>query len=55
MPEMRIDVLRDLNAELLIALKDVLRIAKAASIGIHGNAPRIARAEAAIINAERIK
>lgn len=40
------------NQELLAALKDVLRIAKAASIGVSGNAPRIARAEAAIARAE---
>ena len=40
--------LHEVNGELLDALRDVLRIAKAASIGIAGNAPRIARAEAAI-------
>lgn len=34
--------------ELLATLKDVLRIAKAASIGVTGNAARIQRAEAAI-------
>jgi hypothetical protein len=34
--------------ELLDALKDVLRIARAASIGITGNQPRIERAQAAI-------
>ncbi|MDE1907619.1 MAG: hypothetical protein KGH75_14330, partial [Rhodospirillales bacterium] len=37
--------------ELLDALRDVLRIAKAASIGVTGNAPRIARAKAAISKA----
>lgn len=39
--------------ELLEALADVLRIAKAASIGVTGNGPRIARAEAAIAQARR--
>ena len=38
--------------ELVAALRDILRIAKAASIGVSGNAPRIARAEAAIAKAE---
>jgi hypothetical protein len=38
--------------ELLAALKDVLRIARAASIGVTGNAKRIAAAEAAISKAE---
>jgi hypothetical protein len=38
--------------DLLAALKDVLRIARAASIGITGNAKRIAAAEAAITKAE---
>lgn len=33
---------------LLAALRDVLRIAKAASIGVTGNLPRLARADAAI-------
>ncbi len=37
--------------DLLEALVDVLRIAKAASIGVSGNAKRIARAEAAIAKA----
>ena len=37
--------------DLLTALKDVLRIAKAASIGVSGNAERIRKAEAAIAKA----
>lgn len=37
--------------DLLEALKDVLRIAKAASIGVTGNAKRIERADAAIARA----
>lgn len=37
--------------DLLAALRDVLRIAKAASLGVSGNAPRLARAEAAIAKA----
>jgi hypothetical protein len=37
--------------ELLEALRDVLRIAKAASIGVTGNAKRIERAESAIAKA----
>ena len=37
--------------ELYAALKDVLRIARAASIGVTGNAARIAKAEAALAKA----
>lgn len=37
--------------DLLSTLKDVLRIARAASVGITGNRKRIAAAEAAIANA----
>lgn len=37
---------------LLEALRDVLRIATAASIGVTGNQPRIARARAAIATVE---
>ena len=38
--------------ELLAALKDVLRIAQAASVGVPGNSPRLDRARAAIAKAE---
>lgn len=38
--------------QMYAALKDVLRIARAASIGITGNAKRIAAAEAALAKAE---
>lgn len=38
--------------ELLEALRDVLRIARAASVGISGNQPRLDRASAAIAKAE---
>jgi hypothetical protein len=38
--------------ELLAALKDILRIATAASIGITGNQPRLERARAAIASVE---
>ena len=38
--------------ELLGALKDILRIAKAASIGVSGNATRIERAQSVIAKAE---
>ena len=41
------------RAELLEVLCDVLRIAKAASIGVTGNAKRIARADAAIAKTKR--
>lgn len=40
------------SAELLAALKDILRIASAASIGVTGNQPRLDRARAAIAKAE---
>lgn len=38
--------------ELLEALKDILRIARAANLGISGHAPRFAKAQAAIAKAE---
>jgi hypothetical protein len=38
--------------DLLAALRDVLRIATAASIGVSGNQPRLDRARAAIAKAE---
>jgi hypothetical protein len=41
------------STELLEALRDVLRIATAASIGVSGNAPRLERARAAIAKASQ--
>ena len=39
------------HAEAIAALKDVLRIATAASVGVPGNQPRLERARAAIAKA----
>jgi hypothetical protein len=50
--KLRAEAVRDSAPELLAALKDILRIARAASIGVSGHSQRFQCAEAAIAKAE---